>query len=149
MAASTAVLPTTFWWRFRDIQGVRWGAGGDAFLTDCLWEQGFGHTTPDPLWHPAGLQMFDPSPPPLNPDDFILPKAAHVMGNLLQQAAGVCRGLCQVLLVPDLLVLIRQRVPKKCTPQASTMDIEDCSVNHVISCSRRSHKQVHLRDPLI
>ena len=75
---------------------MRLGAGGDAFLTDCLWEQGFGHTTPDPLWHPAGLQMFDPSPPPLNPDDFILPKAAHVMGNLLQQAAGVCRGLCQV-----------------------------------------------------
>ncbi len=40
--------------------------------------------------------MFDPNPPPLNPDDHIIPKAGHVLGNMLQQAAGICTGLCQV-----------------------------------------------------
>ena len=71
-------------------------AGGDAFLTTCLWKHGFGITDLDPLWHPQGLTMFDPSPPPLNPDDFIVQKAAHVLGNLLRAAAGTCVGLCEV-----------------------------------------------------
>lgn len=70
--------------------------GGDAFLTICLWELGYAHTTPDPKWHPVGLQMFDPSPPPLNPDDHIISKASHILGNLLQLAAGSCEGLCKV-----------------------------------------------------
>ena len=70
--------------------------GGDAFLSQCLWEQGFAHTTPDPIWHPQKLQMFDPSPAGLNPDDFIIWKASHILGNMLQKAAGVCEGLCKV-----------------------------------------------------
>ena len=71
-------------------------SGGDAFLSQCLWEHGFAHTTPDPLWHPQKMSMFDPSPPGLNPDDYIIWKATHVLGNMLQKAAGVCSGLCQV-----------------------------------------------------
>ena len=55
-----------------------------------------GLTSPDPLWHPQGLTMFDPSPPGPQCDDDILPKAAHTLGNLLSAAAGTCRGLCQV-----------------------------------------------------
>ena len=55
-----------------------------------------GLTSPDPLWHPYGLTMFDPSPPGPQTDDDILPKAAHSLGNLLSAAAGTCCGLCQV-----------------------------------------------------
>jgi len=87
-------------------------AGGDSFLTICLWELGFAHTTPDPLWHPAGLQMFDPSPSELNPDDFIVWKASHILGNMLQEAAGVCRGLCRVRFLPS---WIARSPPTPCT----------------------------------
>lgn len=58
---------------------------------------GVGLTMPDPLWHPHGLSMFDPSPPGPQCDDDILPKAAYTLGNLLSAAAGTCTGLCQVL----------------------------------------------------
>ena len=39
--------------------------------------------------------MFDPSPPGPHPDDDILPKAAHTLGNLLAAAAGICHGICK------------------------------------------------------
>ena len=40
--------------------------------------------------------MFDPSPPGPQPDDDILPKAAHTLGNMLAAAAGICHGICKV-----------------------------------------------------
>lgn len=52
-------------------------------------------TNPDPLYHPRNLTMFDPSPPGPHPDDDILPKAAHTLGNLLAAAAGICHGICK------------------------------------------------------
>jgi len=62
-----------------------------------VWMQaGYGTTNPDPLWHPRNMTMFDPSQAGPQPDDDILPKAAHTLGNLLSSAAGTCRGLCQV-----------------------------------------------------
>ena len=61
-------------------------------------QEDVGLTSPDPLWHPHGLSMFDPSPPGPQCDDDILPKAAHTLGNLLSAAAGTCRGLCQARL---------------------------------------------------
>ena len=53
-------------------------------------------TNPDPLYHPRNLTMFDPSPPGPQPDDDILPKAAHTLGNMLAAAAGICHGICKV-----------------------------------------------------
>ena len=41
--------------------------------------------------------MFDPSPPGPQPDDDILPKAAHTLGNMLAAAAGICHGICKVI----------------------------------------------------
>ena len=68
-----------------------------AFDSACHPVQaGFGMTNPDPLYHPRNLTMFDPSPPGPQPDDDILPKAAHTLGNLLATAAGICHGLCKV-----------------------------------------------------
>ena len=61
-----------------------------------LVQAGFGMTNPDPLYHPRNLTMFDPSPPGPQPDDDILRKAAHTLGNLLAAAAGICHGLCKV-----------------------------------------------------
>ena len=54
-------------------------------------------TNPDPLYHPRNLTMFDPSPPGPQPDDDILPKAAHTLGNMLAAAAGICHGICKVI----------------------------------------------------
>ena len=53
-------------------------------------------TTPDPMHHPLGHSVFDPSPAPLHPDDHTLYKATHVLGNMLLQAADSCLELCQV-----------------------------------------------------
>ena len=53
-------------------------------------------TDPDPLWHPEGLTMFDPVPHPYDADEHTLPRAAHVLGNLLRHSAGACSGLCKV-----------------------------------------------------
>ena len=36
-------------------------AAGDAMLTACLWKFGIAPTSPDPLWHPDGLSIFDAS----------------------------------------------------------------------------------------
>jgi hypothetical protein len=59
-------------------------------------QAGLGVTNPDPHWHPRNLSMFDPCPPGPHPDDDILPKAAHTLGNLLAAAAGTCQDLCKV-----------------------------------------------------
>ncbi|CAK0783338.1 hypothetical protein CVIRNUC_006537 [Coccomyxa viridis] len=73
-----------------------YSSGGDGFITECLWEAGIGMTNPDPLYHPRNLTMFDPSPPGPQPDDDILPKAAHTLGNMLAAAAGICHGICKL-----------------------------------------------------
>ena len=65
-----------------------------TIATDC--QAGVGLTDPDPLYHPEGLTMFDPVPSPYSPDDYIVQKAAHTLGNFLRSAAGLCTGLCQV-----------------------------------------------------
>lgn len=43
----------------------------------------------------GGSSAFDPSPLPLHPDDYTLPKAAHVLGSMLLEAAGMCHTPCQ------------------------------------------------------
>lgn len=54
-------------------------------------------TAPDPLWHPRGLTMFDVGRIAQRDDEPIQPKIAHVMGNLIQAAAGGClKGACKV-----------------------------------------------------
>ena len=58
-------------------------------------------TAPDPLWHPRGLTMFDVGRIAQRDDEPIQPKVAHVMGNLLQAAAGGClKGACRVSASP-------------------------------------------------
>lgn len=68
-------------------------------------QAGFGMTNPDPLYHPRNLTMFDPSPSGPQPDDDILPKAAHTLGNMLAAAAGICHGICKVGLMSKLSAL--------------------------------------------
>ena len=80
-------------------------AGGDAFLTACLWEAAdVAMTTPDPLWHPDGLSAFDASSP-LLPDPIdgsrhagrgVPVKVSRALGNALAAAAGACGRLCRV-----------------------------------------------------
>lgn len=60
---------------------------------------GVASTRPDPSMQPNDLVAFDPSPSPLNPDDFVLYKAAPVLGNLLLEAIGACSGICKVNLL--------------------------------------------------
>ncbi|BDA47330.1 hypothetical protein COCOBI_10-1760 [Coccomyxa sp. Obi] len=92
----------------RCVQGA-YSSGGDAFITECLWDAGYGMTNPDPLWHPRNLTMFDPSPPGPQPDDDILPKAAHTLGNLLSAAAGTCHGLCKLEVNHTVALHLRSR----------------------------------------
>jgi hypothetical protein len=54
-------------------------------------------TAPDPLWHPRNLTMFDVGRIAQRDDEDINPRIAHVMGNMLQAAAGGCHnGFCRV-----------------------------------------------------
>ena len=80
-------------------------AGGDAFLTACLWEvANVAPTAPDPLWHPDGLSAFDASsallPDPIDGSRLagrgVPVKVSRALGNLLSAAAGTCGRLCQV-----------------------------------------------------
>ncbi|EIE25857.1 hypothetical protein COCSUDRAFT_46409 [Coccomyxa subellipsoidea C-169] len=86
-----------------------YSSGGDAFITECLWEAGYGMTNPDPLWHPRNLSMFDPCPAGPHPDDDILPKAAHTLGNLLSAAARTCHGLCKLEVEHTVALHLRSR----------------------------------------
>ena len=78
-------------------------AGGDSMLTICLWKFGFAPTSPDPLWHPDGLSLFDASSTQLSdpisagPDQSIPIKVSRHLGNLLASLGGICNALCQVL----------------------------------------------------
>lgn len=58
-------------------------------------QAGIVATDPGPGWHPDSRTRFDPSPPGIQPDDDIIHKAAHVLGNLMRAAAGTCSGICQ------------------------------------------------------
>ena len=69
-------------------------------VTACLWRAAnIAPTSPDPLWHPDGLTLFDASSP-LLPDPIskkaIPIKVSRHLGNLLSAAVGSCKGLCQV-----------------------------------------------------
>ena len=74
-------------------------AGGDAFLTACLWKFGIAPTSPDPLWHPDGLSLFDATsallPDPISQRSIPIKVSRHV-GNLLASTVGFCNALCQV-----------------------------------------------------
>lgn len=68
-------------------------------VTACLWRAvDIAATSPDPLWHPDGLTMFDATSPML-PDPInkrsIPTKVSRHLGNLMSAALGSCRGLCQ------------------------------------------------------
>ena len=71
-------------------------------LTICLWKFGIAPTSPDPLWHPDGLSLFDassallPDPISAGPDQSIPIKVSRHMGNLLASLGGICNALCQV-----------------------------------------------------
>ena len=79
-------------------------AAADAMLTICLWERAdLAMTHPDPLWHPDGVTMFDPTlrisslpDADLRARDGVPPKLSRALGNLLSAAAGTCDALCQV-----------------------------------------------------
>ncbi len=81
--------------------------------TACLWRVAdIAATSPDPLWHPDGLTLFDASsvmlPDPTNARSIPVKVSRH-LGNLLSAAVGSCRGLCQVSFLPrsHLLVAVR------------------------------------------
>ena len=74
-------------------------AAGDAMLTACLWKFGIAPTSPDPLWHPDGLSLFDASssllPDPASKSSIPI-KVSRYLGNVLASVAGFCNTLCQV-----------------------------------------------------
>ena len=74
-------------------------AGGDAFLTACLWKFGIALTSPNLLWHPDGLSLFDATsallPDPISQHSIPVKVSRHV-GNLLASIAGFCNALCEV-----------------------------------------------------
>ena len=71
-------------------------------LTICLWKFGIAPTSPDPLWHPDGLSLFDassillPDPISAGPHQSIPIKVSRHLGNLLASLGGICNALCQV-----------------------------------------------------
>ena len=70
-------------------------------LTTCLWTLGIAPTSPDPLWHPDGLSMFDASssllPDPISSKSIPI-KVSRYLGNVLGSVAGFCNALCKVSL---------------------------------------------------
>lgn len=73
-------------------------------------QMGIAMTDPDPLYHPERLTMFDPMASPYNPDEHILSKSAHFLGNLLRQAAAVCTGICTVIFTWLLQISLRKKL---------------------------------------
>ena len=71
-------------------------------LTACLWKFGVAPTSPDPLWHPDGLSLFDASsallPDPISKKSIPV-KVSRYLGNVLASVAGFCNALCQVTLL--------------------------------------------------
>ena len=39
--------------------GIIASAGGDAFITICLWKLGFAHTDPGPFFNSESMRLFD------------------------------------------------------------------------------------------
>ncbi len=68
-------------------------------LTACLWKFGIAPTSPDPLWHPDGLSIFDASssllPDPASKSSIPI-KVSRYLGNVLASIAGFCNALCKV-----------------------------------------------------
>ncbi len=68
-------------------------------LTACLWRFGIAPTSPDPLWHPDGLSLFDASssllPDPVSKSSIPI-KVSRYLGNVLASMAGFCNTLCKV-----------------------------------------------------
>lgn len=78
-------------------------------VTACLWRVAdIAAASPDPLWHPDGLTLFDASsvmlPDPINARSIPVKVSRH-LGNLMSAAAGSCQGLCQVWLLPRIVLV--------------------------------------------
>ncbi|KAK9803696.1 hypothetical protein WJX73_002056 [Symbiochloris irregularis] len=74
-----------------------YSTGGDALITICLWEAGYGMTDIDPLWHPDNRTMFDVGKIGQNENDDIRIRTAVVLRTHLLMAAGVCsQDTCQL-----------------------------------------------------
>jgi len=100
-------------------------------LTACLWKFGVAPTSPDPLWHPDGLSLFDASsallPDPISKKSIPI-KVSRYLGNVLASVAGFCNALCQVslLLLPG-IPEVRASEQMTCGP---FWVVYDCAVLH-------------------
>ena len=73
---------------------------GPSLLHQRFLQMGYGMTTPDPLWHPQGLSMFDVGGIAQGDRDDIIDKVAIPFGNLLEAAAGYCQhDPCKVWII--------------------------------------------------
>lgn len=107
-------------------------------LTACLWKFGFAPTSPDPLWHPDGLSLFDASsallPDPVSKRSISI-KVSRYLGNLLASLAGFCNALCKA----GALFAFRPKMGSTCNTRACA--IRDCQVGNV--CKGRRVPQPH------
>lgn len=82
---------------FEDCVHNAYSTGGDAIISMCLWEAGFGMTSIDPFWHPRKQNMFDVGRIAQGEDDNIRKRLAVVLRTHLQKAAGLCLSdACQL-----------------------------------------------------
>lgn len=79
---------------------ITMAAGGDAFLSICLWQAGYAHTDPGLSFFRKDLQFFDPGP-----EDRL-----GVMTKLAQALDHRCDDACMDMLMHTMTVHVRSRM---------------------------------------